>query len=112
MFENTGGVDGDRTRDLLTASQVLSQLSYNPARNQVNKPALEVKGNSRAVPVHAALDTGTLKQLISPGLDKPDAGVVKLVDAGDSKSPGPLVRVGSSPTSGTTPFRAIIRWAL
>ena len=25
-----GGVDGDRTRDLLTASQVLSQLSYNP----------------------------------------------------------------------------------
>ena len=30
-----------------------------------------------------------------------DAGVVKLVDAGDSKSPGPRAHVGSSPTSGT-----------
>ena len=30
-----------------------------------------------------------------------DAGVVKLVDAGDSKSPGAWLRVGSSPTSGT-----------
>ena len=29
------------------------------------------------------------------------AGVVKLVDAGDSKSPGAWLRVGSSPTSGT-----------
>ena len=26
-----GGADGDRTRDLLTASQALSQLSYSPA---------------------------------------------------------------------------------
>ncbi len=34
--------------------------------------------------------------LISSG-----AGVVKLVDAGDSKSPGALLHVGSSPTSGT-----------
>ncbi len=25
-----GGADGDRTRDLLTASQALSQLSYSP----------------------------------------------------------------------------------
>ena len=31
----------------------------------------------------------------------PDAGVVKLVDAGDSKSPGPCAHVGSIPTSGT-----------
>ena len=29
------------------------------------------------------------------------AGVVKLVDALDSKSSGPCVRVGSIPTSGT-----------
>ena len=29
------------------------------------------------------------------------AGVVKLVDAEDSKSSGPCVRVGSIPTSGT-----------
>ncbi len=33
-----------------------------------------------------------------------DAGVVKLVDAGDSKSPGPCAHVGSSPTSGTNGF--------
>ena len=33
--------------------------------------------------------------------DSPDAGVVKLVDAGDSKSPGPRAHVGSTPTSGT-----------
>ena len=32
---------------------------------------------------------------------KDDAGVVKLVDALDSKSSGPCVRVGSIPTSGT-----------
>ena len=30
------------------------------------------------------------------------AGVVKLVDAEDSKSSGPCARVGSTPTSGTT----------
>lgn len=35
------------------------------------------------------------------------AGVVKLVDALDSKSSGPCVRVGSIPTSGTTPFQGI-----
>ncbi len=32
---------------------------------------------------------------------KTNAGVVKLVDAEDSKSSGPRVRVGSIPTSGT-----------
>ena len=37
----------------------------------------------------------------------PDAGVVKLVDAGDSKSPGPCVHVGSIPTSGTTFFKGL-----
>jgi hypothetical protein len=31
----------------------------------------------------------------------PRAGVVKLVDAGDSKSPFPCESVGSIPTSGT-----------
>ena len=30
-----------------------------------------------------------------------DAGVVKLVDAGDSKSPGPYAHPGSTPGSGT-----------
>jgi hypothetical protein len=37
----------------------------------------------------------------------PDAGVVKLVDAGDSKSPGLYVHVGSIPTSGTIFFRGL-----
>ena len=33
------------------------------------------------------------------------AGVVELVDALDSKSSVPLGRVGSSPTSGTNPYK-------
>jgi hypothetical protein len=37
----------------------------------------------------------------------PDAGVVKLVDAGDSKSPGLNVHVGSIPTSGTIFFSTL-----
>ena len=39
-----GGVDGDRTRDLLSARQVLSQLSYNPKRNHISKSNHQVKG--------------------------------------------------------------------
>ncbi len=30
MWKTDGGADGDRTHDLLTASQALSQLSYSP----------------------------------------------------------------------------------
>ena len=30
LFERIGGAEGDRTLDLLTASQALSQLSYSP----------------------------------------------------------------------------------
>ena len=30
FYRINGGADGDRTRDLLTASQALSQLSYSP----------------------------------------------------------------------------------
>ncbi len=30
-----GGADGDRTRDLLTASQALSQLSYSPLNSYI-----------------------------------------------------------------------------
>jgi hypothetical protein len=30
-----GGADGDRTRDLLSARQALSQLSYSPTTNRV-----------------------------------------------------------------------------
>ena len=35
------------------------------------------------------------------------AGVVKLVDAEDSKSSGPRVRAGSIPASGTTSIRGL-----
>ena len=43
MEIKNGGVDGVRTRDLLTASQVLSQLSYNPTSNNLNKKNIQVK---------------------------------------------------------------------
>ena len=36
----SGGADGDRTRDLLTASQALSQLSYSPNLPLIIKMAL------------------------------------------------------------------------
>ena len=39
--------------------------------------------------------------------DAPNAGVVKLVDALDSKSSGPCARVGSIPTSGTSNFNGL-----
>ena len=42
-----GGVDGDRTRDLLSARQVLSQLSYNPMRNHLSKRSAQVKVKTR-----------------------------------------------------------------
>lgn len=32
-----GGADEDRTRDLLTASQALSQLSYSPTLSKISK---------------------------------------------------------------------------
>lgn len=32
LIERIGGAEGDRTLDLLTASQALSQLSYSPLR--------------------------------------------------------------------------------
>ena len=39
--------------------------------------------------------------------DAPNAGVVKLVDALDSKSSGTCARVGSIPTSGTSNFNGL-----
>ena len=44
--------------------------------------------------------------IMPPTFDGPGrapAGVAKLVDAADSKSAGLILRVGSSPTSGTIP---------
>ena len=37
LIEKIGGADGDRTRDLLTASQALSQLSYSPTANKCTR---------------------------------------------------------------------------
>ena len=39
FFIVNGGAEGDRTLDLLIANQSLSQLSYSPKRNSINKPA-------------------------------------------------------------------------
>lgn len=33
--KNNGGVEEDRTPDLMTASHALSQLSYDPTRNVI-----------------------------------------------------------------------------
>ena len=35
LIQCSGGDEGDRTPDLLTASQALSQLSYTPERNAI-----------------------------------------------------------------------------
>ena len=43
---------------------------------------------------------------------KEDAGVVKLVDALDSKSSGTLFRVGSIPTSGTNLINCLVDYLL
>src|SRR4026207_633826 len=74
-----GGVDGDRTRDLLTASQVLSQLSYNPGAPTITDEPARSSGNSGHHGPNA---------IHSTSLATLGAGVVKLVDARDSKSRG------------------------
>ena len=50
-LESIGGADGDRTRDLLTASQALSQLSYSPTGNNSTR-ALNPQ-SSEPVPFHS-----------------------------------------------------------
>jgi hypothetical protein len=42
LFVFIGGADGDRTRDLLTASQALSQLSYSPTLLIIKQLVLEI----------------------------------------------------------------------
>ena len=54
MFANTGGAGRDRTGDLLSANQALSQLSYSPFSGQAlllqKRPAFEIN--------RGQLDTG------------------------------------------------------
>ena len=74
-----GGADGDRTHDLVNAIHALSQLSYSPA--PVEKLILTMGSN----PVNWLLTPCRGIFYTPPCLC---AGVVKLVDALDSKSSG------------------------
>ncbi len=84
-----GGAERDRTVGLLNAIQALSQLSYSPMIIQSNTAQ-----NMLSNPIF--IDIG--KSFFYIGFC---AGVVKLVDARDSKSREPKAHVGSIPTSGT-----------
>lgn|GEM_PF-1434528 len=82
-----GGAGGDRTRDLLNAIQALSQLSYGPTERG------SYRGARSLSKLHVAWrrtprvgDGGPILQ--RRGMLPPIAGVVELVYAGDSKSPG------------------------
>jgi hypothetical protein len=75
----------------MNAIHALSQLSYSP-------PNGEKIITTTFCPVNMIL-TGWKNYTYNSTLYR--AGVVKLVDALDSKSSGPQVRVGSIPTSGT-----------
>ena len=82
MVSPRGGAGRDRTGDLLNAIQALSQLSYGPTRE------------AQANPLHGVLSKGTFQLTYGRktnrawGMLQVSAGVVKLVYAGDSKSPG------------------------
>ncbi len=86
---SNGGAERDRTVGLLNAIQALSQLSYSPTNMQNNT-------------VKNRLSNPILIDMVNSFLYiEYYAGVVKLVDARDSKSRGPQAHVGSIPTSGT-----------
>ena len=81
----SGGAEGIRTPDPLTASQVLSQLSYSPVF--VAEPTESSWGGRRGQGLGAGpsqLDWAMGSLLYCAR----GAGVVKLVDAADSKSAG------------------------
>ena len=120
-FSVFGGAERDRTVDLMTASHALSQLSYSPeyfilitrVRNLVKVFSAAV--SSGALPASSpgrcrgrstrggtAKPAGIPNALSAPAqisltgraivpYNRSRAGVVKLVDAGDSKSPDPRV---------------------
>ena len=97
-----GGDEQDRTAGLLNAIQALSQLSYTPNQDFLNREA----------PLTCAFVACQqfLAWHFAPRLyNRARAGVVKLVDAGDSKSPFPCESVGSIPTSGTNHIKGLQR---
>src|SRR5438093_13160369 len=63
-LESIGGADGDRTRDLLTASQALSQLSYSPTGNNSTR-ALNPQ-SSEPVPQGAVVPSKSLPHFMRP----------------------------------------------
>ncbi len=76
LSNSYGGAEGGRTPDLLNAIQALSQLSYSPGRQGRDLTHASAKCQ------YKFLDNSRSDYIISR-----QAGVVKLVDAGDSKSP-------------------------
>ena len=82
----------------MNAIHALSQLSYSPRIFQILTTGLTHVNIilTKWVAFHYRLG----QKGSAPSRPKA-AGVVKLVDALDSKSSGPQVRVGSIPTSGT-----------
>ena len=59
LIQCSGGDEGDRTPDLLTASQALSQLSYAPVRKStIRELPRRCKDNFRKTLVGAAWDGG------------------------------------------------------
>ncbi len=83
-----GGADQDRTDDLLNAIQALSQLSYSPVQKRFGLYQNGGKGVNTFFPKKLS---GYLPLTLPDTCGyNPDtfAGVVKLVDAADSKSAG------------------------
>ena len=108
-----GGAERDRTVGLLNAIQALSQLSYSPTKIK-NNTAQNVLSNQICllfIPISLVGRRWTRGPSFF-GIDIRNpfsyscfhAGVVKLVDARDSKSREPQAHVGSIPTSGTNYF--------
>ena len=77
-----GGAGRDRTGDLPNAIQALSQLSYGPTREAQANPTHRVLSKVTFQPTYGRKTNRAWGMLEVP------AGVVKLVYAGDSKSPG------------------------
>ena len=55
MGEFSGGADGDRTHDLLTASQALSQLSYSPTEGFLYYKKISFQSRLLRIEIYIAL---------------------------------------------------------
>ena len=89
LIQCSGGDEGDRTPDLLTASQALSQLSYAPVREVLY-------GNSDH-------DARTILEKLSGGAG---AGVPRGRDGGDRRPRGRCGRAALPPPAYQAPLRS------